>query len=117
MRRTGFHRTGCLVWATGLVLLATVTTAGAQESRQEQRARDIERSVAPDGLQSQQELRQRAEDRSGSVDRETVARKRLARELMSRDPDITGSIRRSSSAGAVTRSAIAASPPERSFVE
>lgn len=119
MRRTRFHHTGCLVSAVTLVLLAMVTAAGAQDSRQEQRAREIERSVAPDGLLSQQELRQRAEDRSAGEDRETVARKRLVRELMSRDPEITGSIQRPrfSTSGSVVRSAIATPPPARTIVE
>ena len=119
MRRTGFHRTGRLVSATTLVLLATLTTGVAQDGRHEQGARDLERSVAPDGSQSQQELRQRAEERSAGEDRETVVRKRLAQELMSRDPEITGSIqrRRASTSDSVMRSAIAAPPAAATIVE
>ena len=116
MRRTGFHRTGCLVSATALILVATLAGANAQDSRERWQ---IERSVAQDDSLSQQELRQRADDLSVGEDRESVTRKRLARELMSRDQDITGSIQRPrpSPSEAAVRSAIASPSPARIVVE
>ena len=107
MRHTGF------LVSTTIVFLATLASAGAQDSHK-QRPPDVERSVAPDGLLSEQEVRLRAAELKAGEDRETVTRKRLARELMSREPDVTGSIQRSSS---TMRSAVAVSPPVRTILE
>ena len=70
MRRTRF------LVAAAVILLASVTAGNAQTSRADQKGRDLvrdlERAATQDGSQSQQELRQRAEDALGREERDPV---------------------------------------------